>query len=192
MSEKILKMHNREALYTLILFLLLGCNTSTNTEKHYYHGTDKIASEYSYNKKKLIGWTREFDRDGKVIFEIYVENGEGIGRTYSNGKLISEGRYVAEYDEGPEREVLVKEGEFTYFSYDSLGNLAQFSIVNQKGEWDKTGEYKAFYADSTLKEKGQYTGYQKTGRWEIYDATGILEKYQYYEEGELVKEETIR
>lgn len=146
----------------------------------YANGVTKAEGKY-INKKKEGQWIYYSPKGVKITQENYKNNlKDGEEKKWeTKGKDIIE---VTNYVQG------VKQGKYFKTLYSD-----GYYITNYKdNQFD--GEYKEYYANKSLKVKGQFVKDKKQGTWEVYDASGKCVQKLFYEDdvfkGDLIRFDT--
>ncbi|MBA3901733.1 MAG: tetratricopeptide repeat protein, partial [Bacteroidetes bacterium] len=172
---------------------------------HYKAGTDigqwtswykdgKLDDETQYDEKgKKNGVFKDYDKDGKIIYELKYAKGEIVEyRCYDKqGKILKDSRktkgefeYLGIYPDGSKRAEGIyttdgKKGLWKY--YDKYGNLSSEQLFNSKGEYD--GEFKNYFVSGKLKDKIPYKADKKEGHGVSYHLNGNVSVEGWYKNG---------
>lgn len=178
-----------------------------------FHPNGTVSREMTYRENKLHGYYREYDNRGRLILTMLYDNGkliegksdesteiEVVSRYNEAGNLIYRGPYRNDVAVGIHREY-DETGKIKASSiYNDDGVLISEGIVNEEGI--KTGPWKDFYNDRTIKAEGQYSDNRQSGVWKYYNRAGKVEQTGsfiagraegiwrwYYDNGTLLREE---
>jgi len=173
----------------------------------------KIKTEGTFRDDKKNGYFKEYSEKGDLIhIQKYVDGtlqpeAEEIQKLqvekeyYPDGKIRKTSLYRNGVREGMSRE-FSPEGIMTKAIEYHNGIRSGEGLVLEDGS--RTGYWKEFYPDSTLKAEGNYENGIKTGPWKYYhpngkiEQTGVFNKQGtpegnwkwYYENGQLKREES--
>ena len=122
-----------------------------------YDGLGNLVINRTYNGGENVSYS--YEKNGKLVDQIVINNNKPIKTYYSNGKLASEYKYVDGMFEG-----LYKRNhsngkpwiETTYL-HDNVHGL-----------------YKSYYADGTLRYEGEYDSGRLNGNMKKYSKKGRL------------------
>ncbi len=151
-----------------------------------------LKSVIYYNHGLRNGWYKEYDERGNLKkiakfvndVEQIVENEtvpiETRYEYYSNGTIKREATFRAGVAEGLWREY-DQNGNVVSSTVYNNGKTVGHGIVDTDGK--RIGEWKEYYADSTLKSEGIYKDGLKSGNWKYYYPDGNLEQTGFYLKG---------
>jgi len=138
------------------------------------------------------GWYKEYSENGNLLkITKYVNDVEQVVEAetmpiemryeyYANGKIKREASFRNGKPEGAWRDFDEK-GNVTKTLVYSNGKVVGQGILGSDGK--RVGEWKEYYADSTLKSKGIYEDGLKSGKWQYYYPDGGIEQVGFYRNG---------
>jgi len=159
-----------------------------------YYDNNKLEEEIQYDEKgKKNGILRNYDLDGKIVYEMDYLKGEIVAYKYydKEGKVLKEARkhkgefdFVGFYPEGTKN----LEGTYTtegrvklWKYYDSYGNLTSEENYNNKGKLHGTA--KNYYLNGKLKNEMKYANGQPEGYFVSYYKNGKIMNEGWYKDG---------
>lgn len=180
-------------------------------KEFYPDGT--LKKDMTYINGDLHGYYREYDERGMLVLAMLYDNGElveesvdddpdiEIRNRYDNqGRLIYSGPYREETPVGIHREYNIKGEVLGAYIYNDNGIIVSEGIITEEGQ--RSGNWKNFYPDGSVREEGDYQNNRRTGIWNFYDKNGnIIQKggYRngrfdgkwewYYDNGKILREE---
>lgn len=132
-----------------------------------------------YNEKGILATTMLYD-NGKIV-EGNIEDNPEIeirNRYDSEGNLVFSGPYKMGLPVGIHREYNNDGTVKSSVIYNDQGIKVSEGIVTEDGR--RNGEWKNFYDNGNVKEKGQYDDNRRTGSWEFSNLEGrIIQTGQY-------------
>ncbi|MGL4534451.1 MAG: toxin-antitoxin system YwqK family antitoxin [Fusobacteriaceae bacterium] len=101
--------------------------------------------------------------------------------TYKNG--IINGEQITYYPNGKERSIInYKDKKITEVDWYSISGKALFEEKYKNG----TGNWKTFWENGVLQEKGQYSNFLKDGKWIKYNKDGKINEIKIYKNNRLI------
>jgi len=161
--------------------------------KYFYdNGTVKMEGVFKDDKK--YGYFKDYDENGNLLtVKKFVNDVEEVEAPelvslsiktdyYPDGKVKTVASYNGEVPEGVRREYN-EEGKITAGYVFSKGNMTGEGIVDEEGI--KTGPWREYFMDGTLRAVGSYVAGKPVGDWKYYYENGKLES-----EGKYTKQGT--
>jgi antitoxin component YwqK of YwqJK toxin-antitoxin module len=163
-----------------------------------FHPNFQLKTYASYLDGQLHGYYREYNMKGELKkTEYYIrgvkqdldkqsdtdnaQNTEYKKLYYSDGVLKSEGSYADTVPIGIHK-FYDTEGKFrTAAVFDSAGIRTAAGKFTSDGK--RVGAWKEFFADGSIKAKGEYKNDQRHGPWEFYFPDGSIEQKGIYNSG---------
>lgn len=152
---------------------------SLHTECYYRHGLrDGFYKEYDKNGnlKKITKYANDIEQIQESDLKPLIVQHE----YHPNGQVKREVSFRDGKREGIWRE-FDENGNVLRSQTYKKGALLSEGVVGTDGK--RRGEYKEFYADSTLRAEGEYLNGEKTGEWRYYYQNGQLEEKGMFKEG---------
>lgn len=135
-----------------------------------------------YSIKEEINFYKEINKEGKVISQVVLQNGQKEGYELffaANGQI----RYAKRYKQGE----LIAEGKMdTLGREDSVWVYYENQIVSCKGnflEGAKNGKWTYYFTDGKVEQTGYYKSNQLSGTWNWYYPDGTLRSTENYFNG---------
>ncbi len=159
----------------IVSLFLLCCICAFSQTKHKdgpykeYYKDGQLKKEGFYKNDKKIGVWKDYYENGQVE---YVNNYSNAGKRLGTGESYSEkGILISETKQPQNGMLLVKK------YYDSGKFLAVYNIVPQQNNerFVKSGNYKEYYEDGTLKVESIYKNNELSGVWKQFFETGEIE-----------------
>ena len=153
---------------------------SLHTECYYKHGLrDGFYKEYDEkgNLKKIT----KFVNDVEQVLEPEMKPLVVQHEYYANGKVKREASFRDNKREGVWRE-FDEEGNVVKSQTYHKGGLVSEGVVGTDGK--RRGEYKEFFADSTLRAEGLFVDGLRSGEWKFYYHNGKVQEVGSYKDGE--------
>ena len=153
---------------------------SLHTECYYKHGLrEGFYKEYDEkgNLKKITKFVNDVEQVLQPDMKPLVVKYE----YYPNGKVKREASFRDGKCEGIWRE-FDEEGNVVRSQTYKKGGLVSEGVVGTDGK--RRGEYKEFYADSTLRAEGLFVDGLRSGEWKFFYHNGQLQEIGSYKEGE--------
>lgn len=130
-----------------------------------YHETGELMLEGQYKKGKRVGEWKGYHKNGQIA---------NISNFTDGKKEIPE---ISYYEDGSIKRTIEKQGDIHIEkSYYESGSLFYERVY-------KSGYYKEFREDSTLKIEANYRDFELYGKWKLYDDSENLEWSINYENG---------
>jgi uncharacterized protein len=161
-----------------------------------YYDNGKLEEEIQYDEKgKKNGILKNYDLDGKIIYEMEYLKGEVVAYKYydKEGKILKEARkhkgefeFVGFYPEGTKNieGIYTAEGRTKLWKfYDSFGNLTSEENYNNKGKLQ--GKVKNYYTNGKLKDEMNYVNDLPEGYYVSYYKNGKIMNEGWYENGKM-------
>lgn len=157
-----------------------------------FHPNGLVAMEGYYMNDLKNGIFKYFDKKGNLVSlekyrdgEIVIDSEESIildirSTYYPDGSVKSSGGYVDGKKEGTHR-IYDEEGNITSGEVYKMGVKTAEGIVDQQGDFQ--GEWELYYADGSLRAKGDYENSLRTGDWIFYHKNGKVESEGKYASG---------
>ena len=152
---------------------------SLHTECYYRHGLrDGFYKEYDKqgNLKKITKYVNDIEQVQESGLKPLVMQYE----YFPNGQVKREASFRDGKKEGIWREFDEKGNVINSQTYNK-GALISNGIVGTDGK--RRGEYKEFFADSTLRAEGIFIDGERSGEWKYYYQNGKLEEIGSFKEG---------
>lgn len=164
---------------------------SGNWKEFYSSGQVHIVC--TYLDGKLDGIYKEYNQQGQVIRTVRYQDGElMIAQTeeerpvkykksfHSNGKIKSSGGFMGEIAVGLHQEYTEEGILSTAVIYSDYGIKESEGLMDEAGR--KTGEWKEFYEDGSLRAYGKYVENKRNGEWVFLFPNGNIEQKGFYRE----------
>ncbi len=152
-----------------------------------YYDNGKVKEEETYFNNQLEGFSKEFDKEGKLISVVKYDGGKIVQDTIS---LESDIKFKEEYDS---LDRLIFSGAYRENTpvglhrwFDTEGNVIRSVMYSQEGvklsegivdrEGRKQGKWEYLYPSGIVKARGEYTNNYRTGTWEFYYDSGKKEQ----------------
>ncbi len=178
-----------------------------------FHPNNQLKTEANYDNGLLHGTFKEYDSRGQLIKVLRYNQGIPIVEKmetqdavsyrkdfYSNGTLKQAGGYIDTIPVGMHRYYREDGSIELAKEFDDTGLLLAEGILDENAK--KTGKWKEFYSDGSVKALGTYKNGKKNGEWVYYFPGGQVEqrgsfsndRFQgpwtwYYETGEIWRTE---
>lgn len=153
---------------------------SLHTEMYYRHGMrDGFYKEYDQkgNLKKIVKYVNDVEQ----VQESDMQPLQMQYEYYSNGQVKREASFRGGRREGIWR-TFDEQGNVVSSQTYRKGGLVSEGVVGTDGK--RRGEYKEFYADSTLRAEGIFIDGKRSGEWKFYYQNGKLQEVGKYKEGQ--------
>lgn len=180
-----------------------------------FYERGSLKTEVNYKDGLKNGYLKEYAENGDLLKIVKYANDEIVPEAEEIRKLDVENEY---YPNGRIRiSAMFRNGvpEGVRREYDTAGRVERAviyrsGIVVSEGivldDGNRTGPWKDFYPDGSLRSEGRYDNGKQTGVWKYYHANGKTEQtgvYNsqgkpegtwkwFYEDGKLLKEESYR
>ena len=168
----------------------------------FYRKNSKLENEISYNNDKKNGRDITYYENGNILSITNWKSNikEGLEYYYfPSGKI----QFQIVLEENKKHGKSIEYAEdgrkigFTTYKKGLIVSIEKFNRFNNKGE--KTGVWKEFHLNETIKEEGPFSNNKKHGVFRLYNQRGDIQDIIYYEfgiivnnENELIKTEVIR
>ncbi len=172
-----------------------------------------IIKEMTYREGLLHGYYKEYNERGILTVAMLYDNGKIVegnvednpeieiqNRYDTNGNLIYSGPYKTGIPVGIHREYNADGTVKSSVIYNDQGVKVSEGIVTEDGR--RNGEWKNFFENDNIREKGEYDNNRRTGDWTFYNNEGqIIQTGQYrngrpeglwkwyYTDGNILREE---
>ena len=153
---------------------------SLHTECYYRHGLrDGFYKEYDEkgNLKKIVKYVNDVEQVLEPDMKPLVVQHE----YYPSGKVKREASFRDGRREGVWRE-FDEEGNVINSQTYKKGALVSEGVVGTDGK--RRGDYKEFYADSTLRAEGVFIDGLRSGEWKFFYQNGKIQEVGTYKEGD--------
>ena len=147
--------------------------------KEYDNGANYLKFEGEYLNGERNGKGKEYNRDGKLIFEgEYLYNHKIKGKEYINGILEYEGEYL--YDIKWNGKGYDRNHNVIYEINNGNGKMKEYNLDGKlifKGEYlngKRNGKGKEYDLDGNITFKGEYLNGKRNGKGKEYDEKGNI------------------
>ncbi|MEA1887334.1 MAG: hypothetical protein U9N72_09005 [Bacteroidota bacterium] len=159
-----------------------------------FYDNGNIKKEMTYRNGMLHGYYKEYNQNGILTVTMLYDNGKIVegnvegnpeieiqNRYDSDGNLIFSGPYKSGIPVGIHREHKPDGTVKSSVIYNDQGIKVSEGIVTEEGR--RNGEWKNFFENGKIREKGAYDNNRRTGNWTFYDEEGNIIQTGNYRNG---------
>lgn len=161
-----------------------------------FYDDGKTKVEKKYKSDQLEGYTREYDKNGKLTLNLLYHDGKLIDLPKqdsldidekieydSSGKLFRKGYFRKGIPIGIHRQYDVNGKVSNAFIYNEEGKIVSQGIINEDGS--REGDWIYFYNDGFKKSEGLYVNNRQNGEWKFFFKEGSNEQIGNFKNGVL-------